>query len=195
MVMCPRSDSHSGSPISRRSRCAGRPVEARAALDALLATHAGDPIRRALWLDALDLRLRSCLPPSLAAHARLANVDGSKLVYIVDSPVWHARMRFAGPDLLVAARSIGLAVVELVVRTTSPSHRPSAPPSRVPVGQALVPASARQAFEAALASLREPAESLQGSTTGVPRARGSHEVRGPGSTGSGHATGQKTPKG
>jgi len=83
-----------------------------------------DPIRRALWLDALDQRLRPCLPPSLAAHARLANVTGAqattgagmagvklaglKLVFLVDSPVWHARLRLATPELLDAARSIGL---------------------------------------------------------------------------------------
>jgi hypothetical protein len=183
------------SDSSSKSRGAGRPGVARAALDALLATHAGDPIRRALWLDALDLRLRPYLPPSLAAHARLANVDGTKLVYIVDSPVWHARMRFAGPDLLVAAQSIGLPVVDVVVRTTSPSHRPATPVPRVPVGQPLVPASARPAFEAALASLRDTAEPSDTDRIRPPRASGKVPVDDPPAAGSGHPTGRIPPKG
>src|SRR5690606_40109503 len=53
----PMSDSRSRSP------------DPRPALDALMAEPAGDPLRRALWLDALDRRLRPCLPPSIAAHA------------------------------------------------------------------------------------------------------------------------------
>ena len=54
---------------------------------------AGSPLRRALWLDAVDLKLRGCLPHPLAAHARLANVDRGRLVFLVDAPVWHARLR------------------------------------------------------------------------------------------------------
>jgi len=109
-----------------------------------------------VWLDTLDLRLRPHLPPSLAAHARLANVDGSKLVFVVDSPVWHARLRLASSDLLDAARSVGLDVSELVVKTTL---RPLHPETRVQPAATtapLVPASARDALQAALASLRDP---------------------------------------
>src|SRR3546814_16144672 len=80
----------------------------RKALDALFAGSTADPLRRALWLDALEQRLRPHLPPSLAAHARFANVDGARLVFVVDSPVWRARLRLAAPELLDAARSVGL---------------------------------------------------------------------------------------
>lgn len=132
-----------------------RPRTPQAALDALLASGAGDPLRRALWLDALDLRLRPLLPPSLAAHARLANVDGAKLVFLVDSPVWHARLRLAGPGLVDVARSIGLDVTELVVKTTTQALQPL-PPAQRPI----VPMSgaARTALESALASLIETEE-------------------------------------
>jgi hypothetical protein len=128
----------------------------RAALDALLANSAGDPVRRALWLDSLDLRLRPRLPPSLAAHARLANVDGAKLVFVVDSPVWHARLRLAASDLLDAARSLGLDVSQLVVKTTTQPIRPDLRTGPAAAVAPLVPASARDALQAALASLRDP---------------------------------------
>lgn len=125
----------------------------RVALDALLAGKAGDPVRRALWLDAMDHLLRPHLPPTLAAHARLANVDGSKLVFLVDSPVWHAKLRLAAPALLEAARSIGLEIGEIAVRTTTrPWSAPAAPRSTaVPMS-----AAASEGLRAALASLREP---------------------------------------
>lgn len=129
-----------------------RPPAARTALEAL-AGAAGDPLRRALWLDALDQRLRPHLPPSLAAHAQLANVDGGKLVYVVDGPVWHARLRLAAPELLDVARSIGLEVTELVVKTTRlPLHPlPQARRTVIPMSTA-----SRDALEAALAPLSPP---------------------------------------
>ena len=125
----------------------------RAAFDALLAGEAGDPVRRALWLDALDHLLRPHLPPPLSAHARLANVDGTRLVFLVDSPVWHARLRLAAPALLEAARSIGLQTEEIVVRTTTRPEPASARPRSTVVPMS---AAASEGLRAALASLREP---------------------------------------
>ena len=113
-------------------------------------------MRRALWLDALDQRLRPCLPPALAAHARLANVDRDRLVFLVDAPVWHAKLRMHGPQLLDAARSLGLQVTTLVARVsraaTEPPHQPGEAVRRqvVPMSDA-----SRRALEAALASLVE----------------------------------------
>ena len=116
---------------SRRT-AGGEPISSTPtqALDALLAGSSGDPIRRALWLDELDRRLHALLPPELAAHARLANVDGKRLVYLVDSPVWHARLRLASGGLIEAARSIGLDVAEVVARTASRPLRPTATATR-----------------------------------------------------------------
>jgi hypothetical protein len=137
---------------SSGSRPPGRPSAPPTALEALLAGAAGDPVRRALWLDALDQRLRPCLPPTLAAHARLANVDRDRLVYLVDGPVWHAKLRMSGPELLDAARSLGLQVATLVVRVGRP------PPPEGDTGQRAKPMSAasRQALEAALGTLGMP---------------------------------------
>ena len=126
------------------------PSSPRTALDALFASGGGDPIRRALWLDALDQRLRPLLPPGIAAHARLANVDGARLVFLVDSPVWHARLRYAANELLDAARSVGLEVGELVVKVTTHPLHPGVPEQRTP---APMSAAARDALQAALAAL------------------------------------------
>ena len=131
-----------------------RPSVPQPALDALLAGPAGDPLRRALWLDALDLRLHPCLPPELAAHARLANVERGKLVYVVDSPVWRARLRLAATEILDAARSLGLDVTDLVAKTTA-SPLVAKPPQ---VERTVKPMSAasRDALRAALDSLKDP---------------------------------------
>lgn len=130
------------------------PAGPRAALDALFAGSAGDPLRRAMWLDAVDQMLRPCLPPSLAAHARLANVRGDKLVYLVDAPVWHAKLRLAAPELLDAARSIGLDVAVLQVKTTLQPLRPvlSAAHSAPPIS-----ATTQSGLATALALLRSDA--------------------------------------
>lgn len=122
-------------------------------MQALLADTAFDPLRRALWLDALDQRLRPSLPPPLADHARLANLDGGRLVYVVDAPVWRAKLRLVAPELLDAARSLGLGVTEVVVKTTTlPFHPPKpAEPKAIPMS-----AAAKEALQAALASLKDP---------------------------------------
>lgn len=134
-----------------RSNPPRRPSAPVAALDALLAEPAGDPIRRALWLDGLDRRLRPFLPPSLAAHARLANYEHGRLVFLVDAPVWRAKLRLLAPELLDAARSLGLDAVEFVIKT---SLAPVAPPPAAPRNTVTMSPAAREALQAALASLR-----------------------------------------
>ena len=137
-----------------RSRSPRPPSGFRPALEALEAEPSGDAIRRAFWLDELDRRLRPCLPPSLAAHARLANVDRGRLVFLADSPVWRAKLRLAAPDILVAARSIGLDAREVLVKAAiaSPPRHPAAP---LQTDRTLAPRSTatREALAAALASL------------------------------------------
>lgn len=126
----------------------------QAALDALLTSPAGDPLRRALWLDALDLRLRACLPPELAAHARLANFQSGRLVFVVDAPVWQAKLRLATAEVLDAARSLGLDATVLTVKTTvSPLI---AKPSRVERAVKPMSEASRDALRAALDSLKDP---------------------------------------
>ncbi len=121
----------------------------------MLEGDASDPgqhlLRRALWLEALDRQIRPYLPAAFAAHARLANIDNGRLVYLVDSPVWHARLRLAATEVLDAARSLGLDVNELVVKnTTSPSPlRPNDAVTTTPPMKPLS-AAAREALRVAL---------------------------------------------
>lgn len=126
---------------------------ARTPLDVLKADPGGDPVRRALWLEDLDGRLRPCLPDGLAAHARLANFDRGRLVFVVDAPAWRAKLRLAAPELLHAAQSIGLAASEVVVKASpgTPADRPVKAPRPMS-------AATQQALRSALASLREPEE-------------------------------------
>ncbi|HET6395872.1 MAG TPA: DUF721 domain-containing protein [Pseudoxanthomonas sp.] len=133
-----------------------KPNARRAALplpaaEAALADETGAPLRRALWLDALDQRLRPLLPPGLAPHCRLANVSGEQLVFVTDSPVWRARLRLAEAELLDAARSVGLNPTAVIVKTTTAPLRPQVAVAPAPS----VSAVARQAVSDALASLRE----------------------------------------
>jgi len=126
----------------------------QAALDALLAGPAGDPLRRALWLDAWDLRLRSCLPQELVAHARLANIESGRLVFLVDAPVWRAKLRLVAAEVLDAARSLGLDVTDLTVKTTVTPL--IAKPSRVERTVKPMSTASRDALRAALDSLQDP---------------------------------------
>lgn len=145
---------------SSGSRPSGNtPSGPTAALDALLAGTEGDPVRRALWLEALDLRLRPCLPQPLAAHAQLANVDRNRLVFLVDAPVWHARLRLLAPQLLDSARSLGLQVTTLAIKiraTQGMTHDSRALDAGRHPSQRGKPMSetSRRALQAALDSLR-----------------------------------------
>ena len=116
--------------------------------------------------------LRPHLPPGLAAHARLANVRGDRLVFVVDAPVWHARLRLATRELVDAARSVGLDVSGLSVRTTLQPVRPLPPAART--AKPNLSAASQSGLEAALALLRSdaPEEGAGGDRkTGTRRAR------------------------
>jgi len=124
------------------------------ALDAVMADKSGNPLRRALWLDALDRQLRPQLPPPLRSRCRLANVDGEHLVFLVESPVWHAKLRLAEAQLLDAARSIGLKATKVTIKTASPT------PTRSPAldnrnGPHAVSAATHKGLRDALASLQD----------------------------------------
>lgn len=125
----------------------------RLALEAALAEKSGDPLRRALWLDALDRQLRPHLPPSLASRCRLANVKGEQLVFVVESPLWHAKLRLAEQQILEAARSIGLSVSQVTAKTSRGSQQP--PPAHPP-SRPVSPATQR-GLRDALASLQDVA--------------------------------------
>ena len=115
--------------------------------------------------------LRPHLPPGLAAHARLANVRGDKLVFVVDAPVWHAKLRLATHVLVDAARSVGLDVSGLSVRTTTQPLRPLPPAARTATPN--VSAAGQSGLEAALALLRSDAQE----GAGGDRKAGARRVR------------------
>ena len=119
----------------------------------------------------MDRLLRPHLPPGLSAHARLANVRGDRLVFVVDAPVWHAKLRLAAPVLVDAARSIGLEVNDVGVRTTTAPLRPLPPAA---ARSAPMSAAARSGLEAALALLRPDASEDAGGDrkARTPRASG-----------------------
>lgn len=146
------------------------PSGPRGALQALLTEASGDTLRRAQWLDTVDQLLRPHLPPGLAAHARLANVRGDKLVFVVDAPVWHARLRLATQVLVDAARSVGLDVAGLSVKTTLQPLRPLPPAARTAPPMS---AAGQSQLEAALALLRsETPDDAEGDRkVGARRAR------------------------
>ena len=145
------------------------PSGPRGALQALLTEASGDTLRRAQWLDTVDQLLRPHLPPGLAAHARLANVRGDKLVFIVDAPVWHAKLRLATRELVDAARSVGLDVAGLSVKTTLQPLRPLPPAARTAPPMS---AAGQSQLEAALALLRSEASDAEGDRkAGTRRAR------------------------
>ncbi|AOA71244.1 DUF721 domain-containing protein [Stenotrophomonas rhizophila] len=124
------------------------------ALDAVMGDKAGNPLRRALWLDALDRQLRPHLPPTLATRCRLANVNGEHLVFLVESPVWHAKVRLAEAQLIDAARSIGLKVTKVTVKTAA-----AAPPRSPAIdnrnGPHAVSAATHKGLRDALACLKD----------------------------------------
>ena len=137
------------------SKVPRRPTAPQAALEALLAEPAGDPIRRALWLDGLDRQLRPLLPPTLTPHVRLANFERGRLVFVVDAPVWRAKLRLAAPEVVDAARSLGLEATELVVKTTLSPPAGSTSPPLVNARTRPMSKTASDALQAALASLKQ----------------------------------------
>lgn len=139
--------------MSKPKSSARGPSLPQQAMEAALADKTGNPLRRALWLDALDRQLRPHLPPSLAGHCRLANVKDEQLVFLVDSPVWHAKLRLAEQQLLVAARSVGLKVTRVTPKTTTTSLH--SPMPKNPGQSKPVSAATHKGLREALASLQD----------------------------------------
>ena len=102
-------------------------------------------------LDALDRQLRQSLPPALAAHVRLGNVRDGRLVFLVSSPVWKAKLRLHADAVRAAAAAAGLAASGMTVKvapmqTASPAAAPHTPLS----------ATARDTLRAAADTVTDP---------------------------------------
>lgn len=98
-------------------------------------------IARARWLDELDQNLRRCLPAALASQCRLANVDRENLIFLVNAPIWKAKLRLEADTLLRAAIAAGLQVRTLVVKVAAAlpvsSGVTAAPPLSLAVRESL----------------------------------------------------------
>ena len=119
------------------------------ALEALAGSGLATLVERARWLDALDPLLRQSLPATLADQCRLANVDDKHLVFLVNGPVWKAKLRLHADALLDAAAAAGLKARTLVVKVSLP-----VPPPQTGV------APTRPLSEAVRDSLRATAQSV-----------------------------------
>lgn len=109
------------------ARPPSRPLRPKAALssDPVLA----GLISRAKRLDALDSTLRGALPPQLAHRCRLANVDGSRLVFLADSPAVAARLRQLQDELFRrAAETTGERYDKFTVKVAAVPAVPPATP-------------------------------------------------------------------
>jgi len=131
-----------------------------------MASSAADPLRHAMKLDALEQQLRPCLPSPLSEHCRLANITGDRLVFVVDSPVWNARLRLASAELVEMARSLGLGVNSVTARTSMQPLFPSTSADTPTWQQSPV---AREALKEALAMLEEsPSATTAAAKPGSP---------------------------
>ena len=137
-------------PVSNNPSKSPGPRSFKSVVDSL-----GDgTLARAQWLEQVNGKLLAQVSPSLRHHIRVANVVGKKLVVLVESPLWHSKVRFEIPALLDAAQRIGLDAQEVTIKVAAP---PAPPGQEAPTS---VPMSAKtiRDLEAAL---------------GVPLVRGS----------------------
>ena len=111
----------------------------------------GSVIDRANHLAALDRRLRQSLPEPLASHVRLGNVRDGRLVFLVDSPVWKAKLRLYADVIRDAAAAAGLATSGMTLKVATMQAVPPDAASLSPLSQA-----ARDSLRAAAATVDDP---------------------------------------
>ena len=122
----------------------------RTALSAALSSDPGHLIERAMQLHALDRQLRQSLPEPLASHVKLGNLRDDRLVFLVDAPVWNARLRLYADILLDAARAAGIRASSITVKVATMQP---VPPDAAPLSP-LSP-SARETLRAAAAATQD----------------------------------------
>lgn len=123
----------------------------RAPVLAATAGDLGSVIERARTLRELDKRLRQSLPEPLASHVRLGNVRDGRLVFLVESPVWKAKLRLYADVIRDAASAAGLVTSGMTVKVATMLPVPPDAASLSPLTQA-----ARDALRAAAATVDDP---------------------------------------
>lgn len=123
----------------------------RASLSAATSGDLGSVIERANHLAALDRQLRQSLPEPLASHVRLGNVRDGRLVFLVDSPVWKAKLRLYADVIRDAAAAAGLATSGMTLKVATMQAVPPDAASLSPLSLA-----ARDSLRAAAATIDDP---------------------------------------
>jgi hypothetical protein len=120
--------------MQRRTEASGPPARP---LDAKGSPAITGLVERARLLEALDLALRGVLPVGMAGHCRLANLRGTRLVFLANSPAVAARLRFMQDALTAAAsRFLGTTVDALAVKVAPTPVVPQRQASRKPLSSA-----------------------------------------------------------
>lgn len=91
----------------------------------------GGIIDRARELSRLDAKVKSVLPPSIAAHCAVANVRDATLVLTTTAGVFTARLRLMSPQIIAAMGEIGIEVTQVKFRVGYVPPPP--PPPREPM--------------------------------------------------------------
>lgn len=130
-----------------------RPTQStfRASVSVATSGDLGSVIDRANHLAALDRQLRQSLPEPLASHVRLGNVRDGRLVFLVDSPVWKAKLRLYADVIRDAAAAAGLATSGMTLKVATMQAVPPDAASLSPLSQA-----ARDSLRAAAATVDDP---------------------------------------
>jgi hypothetical protein len=109
-------------------------------------------IAHARLLEVLDQALRSAFPPTLAGRVRLANLRGSRLIFLASSPAVAERLRLMQGALLAAAsRFTGTTVDQLTVKV---APIPAVPPEQA--SQKPLSSAAAEHLRQAAAILEDP---------------------------------------
>jgi len=86
---------------------------------------------RAHQLAALDQRVRTLLPPSLAPHCKLANVRRGRVILLTESAALRSRLRFMVPQLIRRLRQEpGLSDIQDIELRVVPPVEPRKSPYR-----------------------------------------------------------------
>ncbi|HEX7339412.1 MAG TPA: DciA family protein [Rhodanobacteraceae bacterium] len=87
--------------------------------------------------EQMDLKLRTALPALLQDPIRLADFRNGRLVFLAPSSAWAARLRLAQPQIVAAARALGVDAVDVGIKVSPPvATRVTPPPPYTPLSPA-----------------------------------------------------------
>lgn len=94
-------------------------------------------VKRARALEALDLRLRLTLPPSLRPNCCLADARAGRVVFLANSSTWAAKLRLHQTVILAEAhKALGQPFKSFAVKVAPLPSVPPEPARRKPLSNA-----------------------------------------------------------